>query len=134
MTRLHQAITKALRMAGAEPGLPQDPRLSEVVRLLRRHGLRLAVVNAEQPSLQLSARWLLRRAIERALAAGEPEYGLTVRIARLIGRSQSGVTRALSGESGIDEEARAALEEHLMHGDPSQLPPSGKSTGRPRGS
>lgn len=134
MTRILQAVAKALQMAGVEADMPKDPALSKVVATLRSHGLRLAVVNAEQPSLQLSARWLLRRAMERALAAGEPEYGLTTRLARLIGRSQSNVTRALAGEHGIDDEGRAALEEYLLHGQPGDLPPVGKSTGRPRGS
>jgi hypothetical protein len=134
MSRVLQAVAKALRMAGVEADLPKDPPLSAVASLLRRHGLRLAVVDDEDPSLQLSARWLLRRAVERALAAGEPEYGLTTRLARLIGRSQSNVTRALAGEHGIDDEGRAALEEYLLHGKPGDLPPVGKSTGRPRGS
>jgi hypothetical protein len=134
MSRVLQAITKALRMAGVEADLPKDPPLSKVERALAKHGLGLAVVDLEQPSVQFSARWLLRRAVERALAAGEREYGLTTRIARLIGRSQSNVTRALAGEHGIDDEGRAALEEHLLHGQPGDLPPVGKSTGRPRGS
>jgi hypothetical protein len=134
MSRVLQAITKALRMAGVEADLPKDPPLSKVVALLKSHGLRLAVVDDEDPSLQLSARWLLRRAVERALAAGEPEYGLTTRLARLIGRSQSNVTRAIAGEHGVDDEGRAALEEYLLHGQPGDLPPVGKSTGRPRGS
>src|SRR6188508_265039 len=121
MTRILQAITKALRMAGVEHvDLPADPQLSAVVALLRSHGLRLVVANAEQPSLQLSARWLLRRAFERALKAGEPERALTARLARLIGRSHSNLTRAFAGETSLDAEATEALEAHLL--DPAEYP------------
>ncbi|MGK3981285.1 hypothetical protein WMF38_57340 [Sorangium sp. So ce118] len=131
MSRIMQAIRKALRMAGAEPSLPTDPRISEVVALLRAHGLRLAVVNAEEPSLRVSAEWLLRRATERALASGEDEYGMGARLARLIGRSLPRVSRAIRGETGLDEEAIEALEQHLLDPAKHPLPPVGKSPGRP---
>jgi hypothetical protein len=134
MTRVLQAVRKALRMAGVElVDLPQDPPLSAVVALLRSHGLRLVVANAEHPSLQLSARWLVRRAFERALAAGEPEHGMNARLGRLVGRNQSSVSRALSGETELDDDARAALEAHLLDPPRHPLPAAGKSTGRPKG-
>jgi hypothetical protein len=120
-------------MAGAEPDLPDDPPLSAVVATLRSHGLRLAVVNAERPSLQLSAQWLLRRAMDRALREGEPERGLVARLARLVDRSMPRITRAIAGDADLDDVAREALEQHLLDPNRHPLPPYIKPPGRPKG-
>jgi hypothetical protein len=134
MSRTLDAIRKALRMGGSEPQLTSDMPLSVVVALLREHGLRLAVVNAERPALQLSAQWLLRRAMDRALREGEPERGLVARLARLVDRSMPRITRAIAGDADLDDVAREALEQHLLDPKKHPLPPYIKPPGRPKGS
>ena len=133
MTRILQAVRRALRMAGAEPDLTEDPRVSDLERALRRHGLHLSVTDSDESQLRLSAQWMLLRAEERAIKDGEGDYGMVARLARLVGRSQPRVTRAFQGQD-LDEEARAALEEHLLDPAKHPLPPVGKSPGRPKGS
>lgn len=109
------------RVRVALSGGPID--LEAVEALLATLGVRLAIVPAADPPVQLSSKWLIESIIRRAIAAGESEYALQARIARLADVDPSAITRALRG-SELRDAARGRLEAHLRDPDGVPMPPS----------
>lgn len=109
------------RVRAAMAGGPID--LDAIEALLAQLGARLAIVPAADPPVQLSCQWLIEAVIQRAIAAGEPEYALQARIARLAEVDRSAITRAIQG-SELRDAARGRLEAHLRDPVGVPLPPS----------
>lgn len=125
-------IERALRLRG-EQAIRVFPTasLGDVAAILAAHGLTLAVVSEGLPTIQLTSAQLVMAAVDRALAAGEPEHGLSARISRMCGlKSAAQITRVLDDGRELGPEARAALEEHLLDPKARPLPPVLKD-GRP---
>lgn len=97
--------------------------LDALEAILAPLGMRLAIVPSDLPPVQLSSKWLIEAVIRRALSAGESEYALQARVARLAEVDPSAITRALRG-SELRDAARGRLEAHLRDPVGEPLPPS----------
>jgi hypothetical protein len=97
-------------------------------------GLRLAVIGASEPAMQIPHALLVRAAVERAEKRGETK--VRARLARLLGIDRAVITGMFNGArsafGGGDSRARVELlldhlRDHVAH----PLPPRGEIPGRP---